>query len=126
MAATLGMFLQRSAGAAGMVLVFWLGFMVLMVAAAWTVFTKAGHPGWAALVPIYNLVILCRIAGRPGWWVLLWFIPLVNLVIGIMVSIDIAKNFGKGTLFGLGVAFLGFIFVPVLAWGDATYDPLAR
>ena len=43
---------------------------VLIIAAMWKVFTKAGHPGWACLIPIYNIYILCKIAGRPGWWLL--------------------------------------------------------
>lgn len=98
-----------------------LAFIVVCIVALWKVFTKAGHPGWAAIVPIYNAYILLKIAGRPGWWLILLIIPLVNIIIGILVSIDVAKNFGKGAGFGLGLAFLGFIFYPILAFGDATY-----
>lgn len=85
-------------------------------------FTKANQPGWAILIPIYNFYILLKIAGRPGWWLLLFLIPLVNLVICFMVALDIAKSFGKGTGFGLGLFFLSFIFYPILGFGSAAYQ----
>ena len=103
-------------------MIVWLVVVVLMIAAMWKVFTKAGQPGWACLIPIYNFYILCKIAGRPGWWLLLMLIPLVNFIIMIIISIDIAKNFGKGVGFGLGLAFLGFIFWPILGFGSAQYQ----
>lgn len=105
-----------------------LGFVVFVIASLWIVFTKAGHPGWAAIVPFYNLYVLLQIAGRPGWWLILYLIPVVSLVISIIVSIDVAKAFGKGTGFGIGLAFLSPIFFPILAFGDAQYEsapPLA-
>jgi hypothetical protein len=98
-----------------------LGLAILIIAGVWKTFVKAGHPGWAAIVPIYNMYILLKIAGRPGWWLLLFFIPLVNIIIGIITSIDVAKNFGKGAGFGIGLAFLGFIFFPILGFGSAQY-----
>ncbi|MCA9100891.1 MAG: signal peptidase I, partial [Planctomycetales bacterium] len=88
-------------------------------------FTKAGKPGWGALIPIYNVILLLQIAGRPIWWILLFLIPIVNLVIAVIVAIDIAKHFDKGTGFGLGLAFLGFIFYPILGFGDARYRAAA-
>lgn len=94
---------------------------IFLIASVWIVYTKAGQPGWAALIPIYNVYILLKIAGRPGWWLLLYLIPIANLVIAIIVAIDIAKAFGKGTGFGLGLAFLSAIFYPILAFGDSTY-----
>jgi uncharacterized protein DUF5684 len=113
-----------NAAAAGMgigMMIVWLAIIVLMIAALWKVFEKAGEPGWAAIIPIYNLYIMLKIAGRPGWWLLLYFIPFVNFIISIIVSIDIAKRFGKSTGFALGLVFLPFIFYPMLAWGDASY-----
>ena len=101
--------------------IFGLGFLVLILASLWKVFTKAGQPGWACLVPIYNYFIMCKIAGKPGWWVLLMFIPFVNFVIAFIICIGIAEKFGKGAGFGIGLALLGFIFFPILAFGDATY-----
>jgi hypothetical protein len=100
-----------------------LAVVVFVIASVWKVFAKAGQPGWAAIVPIFNMYALCKVAGRPGWWTLLMFLPAVNLVIGIIVAIDVARNFGKGAGFGLGLAFLGFIFYPILAFGDAPYNP---
>jgi hypothetical protein len=95
---------------------------LVVIIGLWKVFTKAGQPGWAAIIPIFNLYILCKVAGRPGWWLILMLIPFVNFIIAIIVCIDIAKNFGKGAGFGLGLAFLGFIFFPVLGFGSATYQ----
>jgi uncharacterized membrane protein YhaH (DUF805 family) len=98
-----------------------LAVMVFMVAALWKVFTKAGKAGWLVLIPLVNIYVLLKIAGRPGWWLILFLIPLVNLIIALLVSLDIAKSFGKGAGFGLGLCFLGFIFYPVLGFGSATY-----
>jgi hypothetical protein len=103
-----------------------LGAIVfLQLAGMWLTFTKAGQPGWAAIIPIFNLFILMRVAGRPGWWVLLAIIPIVNIITMIVVSIGVSKNFGKGAGFGLGLALLGFIFYPILGFGDAQYQPVA-
>jgi DNA-directed RNA polymerase subunit M/transcription elongation factor TFIIS len=93
------------------------------VAGIWGTFAKAGEPGWGALIPIYNVIILLRVAGRPLWWILLFVIPGINLLAAIVVSIDVAQNFGKHAGFGLGLAFLGFIFYPVLGFGSARYRP---
>jgi hypothetical protein len=95
---------------------------ILMVVALWMVFAKAGKPGWASIVPIYNIFVMLEIVGRPWWWLLLMFIPVVGLIMAIIVAIDMAKAFGKGTGFGIGLAFLPFIFYPVLAFGDAQYQ----
>lgn len=95
---------------------------VLCIAAGWRIFTKAGQPGWAALIPIYNAYVLLNIVGRPIWWLLLMFVPIVNLIVALVLNVDLAKSFGKGTGFGIGLFILGFIFAPLLAFGDATYQ----
>jgi hypothetical protein len=95
---------------------------LLMIAAMWKVFTKAGQPGWASIIPIYNLYIWCKIVGRPWWWILLMLIPFVNFIILIILSIDMAKSFGKGVGFGIGLALLGIIFWPILGFGSAQYQ----
>jgi len=95
--------------------------MVLAIAGMWKAFEKAGKPGWAAIIPIYNTIVMLEIADRPLWWILLLFIPIVNIVIAIIVSIDIAKGFGQGAGFGVGLALLGFIFWPILGFGNAQY-----
>src|SRR5579871_1087632 len=105
----------------GVFLIFMLAIAVVVIASAWKVFVKAGQPGWAAIVPIYNAVVMLQIVGRPIWWLLLLFIPIVSFVVGIIVMIDLAKSFGKGTGFGIGLLFLGIIFFPILAFGDARY-----
>lgn len=102
-------------------LIFILVFLAVEAFLLWKVFTKAGHPGWACLIPIYNTYILIKIAGKPGWWLILLFIPLVNLIISIILQIEIAKAFGKGVGFALGLIFLGIIFYPILGYGSAQY-----
>lgn len=99
----------------------WLAVVVLEIAAMWKVFEKAGQPGWAAIIPIYNAIVLIQISGKPVWWFLLYFIPLVNIIIAIIVMHNISKNFGKGVGFTVGLILLGAIFFPILAWGDAEY-----
>jgi hypothetical protein len=91
--------------------IFWLAFMILIIAACWKVFTKAGQPGWASIIPIYNVYIWCKVVGRPGWWVILLLIPFVNFIIGVILSIDLAKSFGKGVGFGLGPRVFGIHFL---------------
>ena len=95
---------------------------VAMIAGMWKVFVKAGQPGWGCLVPIYNLILLLGIAGKPMWWVVLMLIPLVSIIVAIMVSIEVAKKFGQGTGYGLGLAFLPMLFYPMLGFGDAQYQ----
>ena len=101
--------------------VVWLVVTVAMIVAIWKLFTKAGQPGWASLIPIYNTIVLLQIAGKPVWWFLLLFIPVVNIVIAVLVMIGVAKAFGKGTGFALGLLFLSPIFVPILGFSDAKY-----
>jgi len=99
-----------------------IAIAVLVIVALWKVFAKAGKPGWAAIVPIYNTIVMLQVAGRPVWWILLLLVPIVNIVILFIVMIDLAKNFGKGVGFGIGLALLTFIFLPILAFGDAQYQ----
>ena len=100
------------------------GIIVGLVAiiGMWKVFEKAGQPGWGALIPIYNIYLLLKIAGRPSWWLILYLIPFVNFVALIIVSLDVAKAFGKSATFGIfGLVLFSFIGYPVLGFGDATY-----
>lgn len=106
----------------GTAIVLYIALIVLMIASMWKVFEKAGKPGWAAIIPIYNLIVLIQVAGKPVWWILLiLFIPLVNLVILIIVLHNVSLNFGKGAGFTVGLILLGFIFLPILAFSDAKY-----
>ncbi len=88
---------------------------------SWVVYEKADQPGWASLIPIYNGLVMLDIARKPRWWFWLYLVPLVNIVIGFKVVFSVARNFGKSTGFGVGLALLGFIFWPILAFGDAEY-----
>jgi hypothetical protein len=108
--------------AATLVFVIYLAILVLVVVSSWKVFVKAGKPGWAAIVPIYNLVVLLQICDKPIWWVILLLLPLVNIVVGILLCIALAQVFGKGVGFAIGILLLGFVFLPILAFGDAQYQ----
>jgi Family of unknown function (DUF5684) len=117
--------IASSSAGLGIALIFYLGIIVLEIAGMWMVFTKAGKYGWAAIIPFYNTWTMCEVAKRPGWWLILLFIPFVNIVVWFIVAIDLAKAFGKGTGYGVGVALLSFIFIPMLGFGDAQYDAAA-
>jgi uncharacterized membrane protein YhaH (DUF805 family) len=112
------------AGAIGTLIFFviWLAIIVLIIAGIWKTFVKAGQPGWAAIVPIYNIYILTKIVGRPAWWTVLFFIPLIGLIPAIIVSLDVAKAFGKSTAFAIGLILLSPIFFCILGFGDAQYQ----
>jgi len=105
------------------VLLIYLAIVILMIVSLWKVFEKANQPGWGILIPIYNLILMLRVAGKPIWWILLMLIPLVNIIPSVLVPIAIAKNFGKSAMFGVGLIFLPFIFYPILGLGDAEYNP---
>ncbi len=101
---------------------FWLAIVIFFVVCMWRIFTKAGKPGWASIVPVYNYIVMLEIVGRPIWWIILFFIPLVNIVISIIVFLDFAASYGKSTLFGvLGLIFFPYIGIPMLAFGSAKY-----
>jgi chromate transport protein ChrA len=98
------------------------GFAVLVIAAVWKLFNKAGQGGWKSLVPIYGTVVFLRIVERPGWWFLLLCIPVVNLFLFLALCIDLARVFGKGSGFAAGLAFLTPVFLLMIAFGDAQYQ----
>ncbi len=83
--------------------IIFLAIVVLWLAGQWRVFAKAGHPGWATIVPIYNLYVWIKIAGHSGWWLLLYLIPLVGTVAHLIISIDAARAFGENAIFGFGM-----------------------
>jgi hypothetical protein len=112
---------SSDAGTASVVVVIYLALFVLAVVGFWKVFTKAGEAGWKSIIPFYNVYTLLKIVGRPGWWLILFLIPFVNFVIWIIVALDLAKSYGKGTGFAIGLIFLSFIFILILGFGDARY-----
>lgn len=95
--------------------------MILMIASMWRLFTKAGQPGWASIIPIYNVIVMLQIARKPVWWIILFCIPIVSLVISIITLSSFAANYGKGGGFVVGMIFLPMIFYPILAFGDSQY-----
>lgn len=114
--------MDADSGGMGIVgVLFTVAFIALMIVSAWKVFTKAGQPGWAAIVPIYNFIVLLKIAGKPWWWIIGMLIPFLNFVVLILVAVSLAKVFGKGIGFAIGLILLSFVFYPILAFGDATY-----
>src|SRR5271157_731475 len=113
--------LLLASSGAGVIVVIYIAVIVFEIAALWQVFVKAGHPGWAAIIPFYNYYVLLKIVGRPGWWLILYFIPIVNIIIWIIVAIDLAKSFAKTTGFAVGLIFLAFIFIPILGFGPSNY-----
>ena len=103
----------------------WSVFGILQIAGLWKVFQKAGKPGWAAIIPIYNIIVLLQVVNRPWWYLLLLFIPCANIVFAIWGAILInnllSKSFGQGVGFTIGLIFLSFIFLPILGFGDYRY-----
>ena len=122
----MGTLLQYSNGGSsgaglGIAIVIYVAVFVLYVAAFWRIFTKAGEAGWKAIIPIYNWYIVLKIVGRPGWWLLLYLIPIVNVVVHIVVLVDLSHSFGLSGWFAVGLLLLGIIFVPILGFGDSRY-----
>jgi hypothetical protein len=105
----------------GILIVLYIALVAFEIAGMWTVFTKAGRPGWGATIPFYNAYLYLEIAGRPGWWLLLFFTPLLNFVIAVVIALDVAKAFGKTTGFGIGLCLPSFIFIPILGFGSSVY-----
>ncbi len=102
------------------------GIGIIIVAAfyffcAWRLYSKGNQPAWGFLVPFLNLYLLIKMVGKPDWWILLFMVPFVNIIMGIMLIHNISKSFGHGTGFTLGLIFLGPIFYPILALGSSKY-----
>lgn len=107
---------QPSAAGIGFFLLIELAIFILVIAGFWKLFVKAGKPGWAAIIPIYNIIVMQEIVGREAWKIVLLLIPLVNIYFAITLYVSLAKSYGK---YGIGnylaVIFLGIIFIPL--WG---------
>jgi len=101
--------------------VIYLAVLVVYLAAGWIIFQKASKPGWAIIIPFFNTYTLLKICGRPGWWLILLFIPFVNIVIDIIVMLDLARSFGRGSGFAVGLILLAPIFILILAFGGSRY-----
>lgn len=101
-----------------------LGLLVFIFAALWKVYAKAGEPGWAAIIPIYNVLVLAKMAQKPMWWGALTLIPIAGIVFHIWIWNRVVKRFGYSEGFTVGVILLFIIFVPILGFGNAQYRQL--
>jgi hypothetical protein len=113
--------MQAQGGMPTGTLIFLLAISLFIIVSMWKVYTKAGKPGWAAIIPIYNLVVLLQIVRKPLWWIVMFLIPFVNFIFCILVYVELAKSFGKGVGFAIGLLFLSPIFMAILAFGSAKY-----
>lgn len=116
------MYMNQPQGPSTGLLFVYLVFIIVYIAGLWKIFVKAGKPGWAAIVPIYNIIVLLEIVGKPVWWIILYLIPVVNVIFGVWTVNLLSKSFGKSEGFTIGLLFLGIIFYPMLGFGDAEYE----
>jgi hypothetical protein len=105
----------------GALIIIYLAIFVLMIVSLWRIYTKAGKPGWACIIPIYNVIVLLQIVGKPWWWIFLMIIPIVNIIFCIWVTNLLSLSFGKSEGFTVGLIFLSIIFYPILGLGKAEY-----
>jgi len=105
----------------GTAVVIYIAIIVLMIVSMWKIFTKAGKPGWACIIPIYNILVLLEIVGKPWWWLLLMLIPFANFVFVIWMVNLLSKSFGHSEGFTIGIIFLSFVFLPILGLGESKY-----
>jgi len=110
-----------AAGIGAVAIIVYLAIIVLLIVGMWKVFEKAGKPGWAAIIPIYNLIILIEIVGKPMIWILWLIIPCVNIVFLVWLYNLMSKSFGKSEGFTVGLVIFPYIFWPLLGFGDAKY-----
>lgn len=113
---------QSGGGGSGVLFLVWLVLVLVSIAGVWKTFAKAGEPGWAAIIPIYNTYVMLKIGGNAWWWLLLFLVPVVNIYAAYRLSKGVAEAFGQGLGFTLGLWFLGFVFFPILGFGDYRYQ----
>lgn len=113
-----------SGGAAGGLVgfVLYIGFIVLILASMWKIFAKMTQPGWYGIIPIFNYCVIAKQSGKDWWWGLLPLVPCIGVIFLIILLNELSKLFGKGVGYTIGLIFLPFIFLPVLAFGSAEYQ----
>ncbi len=102
--------------------ILYIAVIALMLVSMWKLFVRAGKPGWASIVPLYNNIVMLEIAGKPIWWFFMLFIPIVNIVFAFLTLYHFSKAYGKAEGFSIGVALLSIVFLPMLAFSDARYQ----
>lgn len=100
----------------------YLVLLIITIVGFWKIFTKAGKPGWAVIVPIYNIIVFLQIVAKPVWWIVLLFIPLVNIVIGIIMYLALLEKFGKPGWHLILIVLFWFVYFPYLGFSDAQYQ----
>lgn len=105
----------------GMFLIPGLFVWLISVIGMWKVYEKAGKPGWACIIPIYNIIVMLEIIGKPMWWLLMLLIPCVNIVFAVWMINLLSKSFGQSEGFTIGLIFLPMIFYPILGFGNYRY-----
>ncbi len=108
---------------AGLIIIWLITFVIciFMIASWWKIFKKANQPGWAAIIPIYNIIVMLQVAELPLWYIILYIIPIANIIIPFVVNINIAKKFGKTAGFGILMTLIPIIGVPMLGFGSNEY-----
>ncbi|HBX87385.1 MAG TPA: hypothetical protein DEG09_02065 [Marinilabiliaceae bacterium] len=99
----------------------WSALTIFMLVTMWLIYEKAGKAGWKSIIPIYNVLVFLQIIGKPWWWIILAFIPIVGVIFYIWAMNLLSKRFGKSELFTVGIIFLPYVFLPILAFGSAQY-----
>lgn len=107
-----------------LMILLWLAIIVFAILSQWKVFEKASQPGWACLIPIYNFLIILKIANKPWWWIFLMLIPIANIVFAIIILNRISKSFGKNEGFTVGLVLLGIVFWAILAFDSSVYKKI--
>ena len=102
--------------------IIYFAVVALIIVSQWKIYTKAGKPGWACLIPIYNIIVLLEIVGKPWWWIFLFMIPIANIVFMVWVINLLSKSFGQSEGFTVGLLLLSIIFFPILGLGDCKYE----
>jgi hypothetical protein len=105
----------------GVYSILYLVFAILVIIGGWKMLVKADRPGWGIIIPFYNTYLLCKVAGRPGWWLILFFIPIVNIIIWLIVALGISENFGHGAGYGILLWLFPWLMFLVLGFGGDQY-----
>ena len=106
----------------GFIFIVYFAIIALMIVAQWKIYTKAGKEGWICLIPIYNIIVLLEIVGKPWWWQFLFMIPIANFVFMVWMTNLLSKSFGQSEGFTVGLLLLPIVFFPILGFGDYKYN----
>lgn len=112
---------QSSSGGSTLPLIVTLVITLIAIVGWWKLFSKAGYPGFLALIPLVNVVVYIMVGGRPWWWIILMLIPFINIIILFLVHLSVAERYGQGVLYAFGLFFLMPVFAIILGFGPFEY-----